>query len=116
MNLTVAVPDNLARRLKPLRDKLPTIIELGLRELDETDPGFSGLADVIELLARLPGPEEVLALHASKALQKRVSALIEKAKAARLTAAEEREWARYEYIEHIVRMAKARAVARQKAS
>jgi hypothetical protein len=48
MDLTLTVPDSLGRRLKRLHDELPAIIELGLRELDETDPGFAGMSDVIE--------------------------------------------------------------------
>ena len=63
MELTVTIPEDLAARLQPVRDRLPQIIELGLRQLDAAPLCFEGLRDVLEVLARLPTPEEVLALR-----------------------------------------------------
>ncbi len=42
-------------------------------------------------------------------LEERVQNLLEKNRAEGLSADEEREWERYEYLEHLVRMAKAKA-------
>jgi hypothetical protein len=115
MEITLNVPDELATRLRSVEDQLPRILELGLRELSATAQlGFKGAAAVIELLAGLPTPEEILALRPSEELQKRVSTLLEKNRTVGLGPAEEQEWAQYEYLEHVVRMVKAKAVLKQK--
>lgn len=112
MELTLIIPEELATRLRPVKDRLPQILELGLRELHSTPPSYEGLNDVLEALARLPSPEEVLALRPSPALQDRVEALLEKNRSAGLSSEERQEWEKYQYVEHLVRMAKAQAALR----
>jgi hypothetical protein len=63
MDLTLTIPDEIATRLHAVEDRLPEILELGLREWFSTPPEYVGLNDVLETLARLPTPEEVLALR-----------------------------------------------------
>jgi uncharacterized protein YnzC (UPF0291/DUF896 family) len=58
--------------------------------------------------------KEILSLRPSDALQSRVRELLEKNREEGLTPAEEQEWQQYEYLEHLVRMAKARALLKQK--
>ena len=67
MNITLTLPDDLAARLRPVTEHLPQVLEMGL-VVWKGGPGFTGLADVLEMLARLPTPEEVLALRPSAAL------------------------------------------------
>lgn len=111
MQINVDIPDDLAFRLGPLRDQLPHILELGLREWTAgIQPGFSGLAEVLEFIAKLPSPEEILALRPSEALQQHIEALLEKNRTVGLTVQEERAWQQYEYVEHLVRIAKAKAL------
>jgi hypothetical protein len=62
------------------------------------------------VLASLPTPEEILALRPGEQLQRRIERLLEKNREEGLTAAEEREWQHYQYLEHLVRIAKARAL------
>jgi predicted transcriptional regulator len=113
--ITLDLPEELTERLSSLADRLPQILELGLRELDaSSQPMFSGVSDVLELLARLPAPEEVLALRPSPALEARVRELLEKNRAGGLSPPEEEEWRRYAYAEHLVRLAKARAAQKLK--
>ncbi len=114
MELTLHVSDDLASRLRPVHDRLPQILELGLRELHAAPPQFEDLADVLESLARLPAPQEVLALRPSAALQDRITALLDKQRSGQLTADEEREWEQYKYAEHLVRIAKAKAALKLK--
>ena len=110
MLMTLELPDELAVRLRPLQDQIPRILEFGLRELNaKAQHGFEGTADVLEILAGLPTPEEVLALRLSEALQARISALLEKNRTEGLTPKEEQEWEGYQYLEHLVRLAKAKA-------
>jgi predicted transcriptional regulator len=113
--ITLELPEELTERLRSLADRLPQILELGLRELDASSlPMFAGVSDVLELLATLPTPEEVLALQPSPSLEARVRELLEKNRAGGLLPAEEEEWRRYAYAEHLVRLAKARAAEKLK--
>ncbi len=114
--VTVELPRDLAQRLQPLSDRLPDILELGLRQWKaDGQLGFQGSAEILELLTTLPSPEEILALHPSEALQSRIQSLIKKNQEEGLTSAEEQEWQQYEYLEHLVRMAKAKALLKLKA-
>ena len=111
--VTFEISSELANRLRPLKTQVSRILELGLREFDATEQtGFEGAAEVLELLATLPSPEEILALRPSKPLQKRISELLEKNRTVGLNADEDREWEQFQYLEHLVRVAKARAYAK----
>lgn len=117
MDITIRLPEELAVRLRPVQDHLAEVIELGLREWQaHGQAGFSGLANVLETLASLPTPEEVLALRPSPALQERIESLLEKNQASGLSSEEQREWEQYCYVEHLVRLAKVRAAAKLQAS
>jgi len=109
--ITVQIPDDLAERLQGREQQLAQILELGLRELS-AEQGFSGAATLLELLATLPNPKEILDLRPSPELQKRITELLDKNRTGSLTASEEAEWDRYEYLEHLVRIAKASAQAK----
>jgi hypothetical protein len=113
MNLSLTIPDELATRLRAVEDRLPEILELGLREWLSTQPGYAGLNGLLETLARLPTPEEVLALRPTTALQDRIEGLLDKKRTIGMSREELREWEQHEYIEHLVRLAKARALQRQ---
>jgi hypothetical protein len=117
MLITLDIPEALAARLRQYEEQLPRILESGLRDLSTTaHPGFAGIADVLETLAKLPTPEEILALHPSKALQERISTLLEKNRTEGLSPVEEEEWEQYQYLEHLVRLAKTHARLRLKTS
>jgi len=108
-SITLSLPDELALQIRKRQQQLPRILELGLRELDASgQSGFDGAADVLELLAALPTPEEVLRLRPSQRLAAHASELVEKSRSGKMTPAEE-DWERYEFLEHLVRMAKASA-------
>lgn len=123
MQVTFDLPDEVVTQLQPFADKLPQILELGLRELkvlpnpalfESARDGFSGMAEVLEFLASLPTAEAIIALHPSESLQAHISTLLEKNRTKGLTPAEEQQWQGYQYLEHIVRMAKARAFLKLK--
>lgn len=110
MLITLDVPNELATRLEPLTNQLPRILELGLRELNaNAQAGFEGAAEVLEILAGLPTPKEILALHPSEASQARLNVLLEKNRTEGLNPEEEQEWEKYQYLEHLIRIAKAKA-------
>jgi hypothetical protein len=77
---------------------------------------FSGLADVLETLASLPSPEEVLALRPSALLQAEIDELLEKNRSGTLSPEDQRAWEQYQYVEHLVRLAKARAAGKLKSA
>jgi hypothetical protein len=116
VEVTLQVSEELASRLRPVEDRLPQILELGLRELHAAPPQFEGLGDVLETLARLPSPQEIMALRPSPALQERISTLVDKQRNGGLSADEERDWQKYQYIEHLVRIAKAKAALQLQSS
>ena len=98
-------------------DRLPRILELGLREFNATtQSGFVGATEVLELLAGLPTPQEIIALRPSEVLQGRVNLLLAKNRAEGLSVAEEEEWEQYQYLEHLVRVAKAKAYLKLRAA
>ena len=100
MLITLDIPNELATRLEPLTNQLPRILELGLRELNaDAQLGFEGTAEALEILALRP----------SEALQARLDALLEKNRTEGLNSEEEQEWERYQYLEHLIRIAKAKA-------
>ena len=110
MQITLDLPDDLASQLGAVQNKLPEILKLGLRELNASPgEGFSGIADILEFLAELPTPKEILTLRPTAELQTQISKLLEKNRSTGLNAEEEQLWQSYEYLEHIVRMAKAKA-------
>src|SRR5436309_1666376 len=116
MEVTLNIPEPLARSLEGAAEHLPRILELGVRAWTAGQAEFDSTADVLEALARLPTPEEVLALRPSPALQARIDTLLEKNRTTGLDAAEQREWQGYEYVEHLVRLAKANALAKRRAA
>ena len=120
MKVTLTVPDELASefRLQSMdAEELAQIFQRALRRRNGVQPvEFEGLTDIFEVLAELPTPEEVLAIRPSQELQQRINALLDKNRAAGLSAEEEEWWEQFQYIEHLVRIAKAKAATRLKAT
>jgi len=113
MQLTLHIPDDLAAELRPRDGRLPRILRLGLRARDaQGATGFAGLADVLELLASLPTPEQILALRPSQALQDQIDHLLEQSRERVLSDEDQQQWHHYQYIEHLVRKSKIRAAQR----
>jgi hypothetical protein len=110
MQITLDIPEELFTKLGTVDQNLPQVLELGLNELlSRPQAGFTGFAEVLSFLANLPTPEEILALRPSPTLQAQIDRLSEKYQNQDLTAGEQQLWQQYEYLEHIVRMAKAKA-------
>jgi hypothetical protein len=115
VQITLTIPEELASRLRPVEKELPQILDLGIRAWSARgQSGFSGLNDVLETLATLPTPEEILALRPSTALQERIEDLLEKSRGGDLSSDEQRDWEQYQYVEHLVRLAKMRAALKLK--
>lgn len=115
MLITLDVPNDLGVRLRPFSQQLPRLLELGLRELTApSSKGFYSLNEILEFLAKLPSAEEILALRPAQKLQQQMDSLLEKQYAVGLITEEEMQWQQYEYLEHLVRIAKAHALLKLK--
>ncbi|RUT01290.1 hypothetical protein DSM106972_068410 [Dulcicalothrix desertica PCC 7102] len=88
-----------------------------MRELNASSQnGFSGTTQILEFLAQLPSPEEILALRPSEELRTQIDTLLEKNRNTGLTPEEEQIWQQYEYLEHLVRKVKAKALLKLKSN
>jgi hypothetical protein len=111
MQITVDIPDEMAQSLESRKEYLPQILALGLREISANpSTGFSGLTEILEFLAKLPSPEEILALRLSPMVRTEIESLLEKNRTQGLDESDRCLWQHYEFIEHLVRLAKAQAL------
>ncbi len=107
MPVTVTIADDLANELRPYEAQFAEILKLGIREWQARgEAGYTGVNSVLEKLAALPDPNEVLALRPAPPLQERLDALLEKSRISSLSPDDQREWEQFQYLEHLVRLAK----------
>jgi hypothetical protein len=111
MQISLDVSEELATELQTHNAaQLSEIFQLGLLKLNARQQlEFEGISEILEFLASLPTPAEIIALRPSEAFQTRISTLLEKNRLEGLSLNEEQEWQQYEYLEHVVRLAKAKA-------
>ena len=110
IEITIQVPNTLEQQLRRFRERLPEILERGLRELLAEKPDeFHDESAIMELLTSRPTPEQVLSIRPSPELQARVSEMLYRNKEGELSRQEEMELDRYLTLEHLVRLAKAHA-------
>jgi hypothetical protein len=113
VEITIQVPDTLGQQLQRFQDRLPEVLERGLREvMAEGADAFEDESAILALLASQPSPEQVLALHPTPELQERISELLLRSKDRTLPPQEATELERYLLLEHLVRLAKAHAAKR----
>lgn len=102
MQITLDLPEDLLTEISGLEQQLPEVIALGVDELkSRPQEGFNGFAEIMEFLANLPTPEEVLSLRPSVSLQAQIDQLSERYKAEALSAKEALLWKQYEYLEYV---------------
>ena len=99
------VPDELAKRIQPIRSWLPTILELSL--LGVKTLATETATEVIQFLSTNPSPEEVLDFHISERAQARLRRLLALNEAGLLGEAEQIELDEIQQIEHTMIMLKA---------
>jgi len=107
VEITLQVPEKLAERLQSMRERLPEILEMGLRY--SRPLSIRAYAEVLEFLATSPTPAEIMTFRPSPAIQAEVNRLLSKHKAGTLTSDEESELDRIGDLEHILMALKARA-------
>jgi hypothetical protein len=116
MQIVLDIPDRLGEQLQQFGDRLPELLERGLQDLlsEQYIPSFLGDQEIIRVLASQPTAEQILAIHPSPELQARMSQLLAQNKTGQLSPQEETELDRYLTLEHLVRLAKAQAMANLK--
>ena len=115
--ITLEVPDELAARLAPVRDRLPTLLSLALDLLPVNAPlavspqeaAYPAFNEMIDFLASGPALEQIVAFKVSPAAQARLEELLDKNAEDGLTEQETAELAVFEQINHILILLKARA-------
>lgn len=107
VQLTIEVPEDLANRLRPVRNRIIDILELGLRDIEPVrHPLYN---ELIEFLARGPKPQEILTFRPSQAVTERISSLLDKNQTSLLSASEETELEQAEILDYLMTLIKARA-------
>ncbi|BBC26184.1 hypothetical protein [Pseudanabaena sp. ABRG5-3] len=108
MQIILDIPDDIATTVQ---DNLPQILALGLREMNANpNNGFSGLTEILHFLAKLPSPQEVLNLRLAPDAQQEIDNLLEKNRTQGFNESDRLLWEHYEFIEHLVRLAKTQAL------
>ncbi len=107
MQVTIDLPDDLARRLDPESEHLVEIIRRGLSA--SAAGAESAVEEVIQFLARRPVPEEIVAFQASEKSQTRLRALLCKSREGSLKGDEEAELDTMETLNDLVALAKLQA-------
>lgn len=102
--ITIDLPDELADQLESIRDRLPELLALSLRQ--PAAPAALYRA-ILTFLAGNPTPAELAAFAPPIEMQERLQTLLERGRAGRITPAEQAELDEYERIEHLVVMLKA---------
>ena len=97
MQITVEIPDELFTKLNAVEQNVSQVLELGLNELvSRPQSGFTGFAEVLDFLANLPTPQEILDLRPSPILQDQIDRLSEKHQSQDLTPEERSLWQQYQ--------------------
>lgn len=115
--ITLEIPDELAVRLDPLRERLPELLLHVLAfEPGEAKINASGAAmthpvflEMIDFLASQPTFEQIIAHKASPSVQKRLEELLDKNREADLNTIEKEEMDAYLLVNHVMILLKARA-------
>lgn len=115
--ITLEVPDELAARLQPLRERLPEVLSQALdswpveKVLKVTGSAVTRpvFQEIIDFLASGPTPEQIIVHQASPAMQERLEELLSKNREEGLTEDESAELDAFELVNDVMILLKARA-------
>jgi hypothetical protein len=102
--ITVEIPDELAGQLAPIRERLPELLALSLKQ--PALPAATYRA-ILDFLASNPSPEQIAAFSPPPDVQERLRLLLERSAQGQLSPAEDAELNEYERIEHLMVLIKA---------
>ncbi|MEK7685099.1 MAG: hypothetical protein AAB466_06735 [Verrucomicrobiota bacterium] len=107
MQVTIEIPDRLAKQVEPEREHLAEILELGLRQHRAQASGLR--REFLAFLARGPQPSEIIAFRPSEAAVERARELLRRNKQGHLTPEEEAEMDDIGELDHVITQVKAQA-------
>jgi len=116
---SVEIPDELAKRLESLGDRLPGVLMQVLesnypstspQKQSELGNVYEVYTEVLDFLLKSPTPEQILSFKVSTQAQQRLQNLLEKNRSGMLTIEEHQELDVYEQLEHLMILLKARAI------
>jgi hypothetical protein len=114
MQMTIEIPDKLARQLEPERERVAEIIARGLRR---TWSGSSALRqEVISFLARRPAEKEIIEFRPSERASAWAQELLRRNQEGALTSEEEAELDEACEVDRFVSLIKAEVLARRAAA
>jgi len=114
MQLTIDIPDKLARQLESERDHLAEIITRGLRRT--WSAGSALRREVISFLASRPSGDEIIAFRPSEPATCRAQELLDRNRQGALTAEEEAELDEMCELDRFVALLKAEVLAQRSAA
>jgi len=107
MQMTIEIPEKLAREVEPEREHLAEILALGLRQHRAVVSGLR--REFLAFLARGPKPSEIIAFQPSAGAVDRVRELLRRNQEGDLTPEEEAEMDDIAELDHVVTQVKAQA-------
>ena len=114
--ITLQIPDELAKRLQPLEQQLPELLwQLVETNITLTEPNPNILdvyQEVLDFLLQRPTPEEIANFKVSSPTQERLSTLLFKNSQGLITPTEVAELDVYEQLEHLMLLLKVRALSK----
>jgi hypothetical protein len=114
MQVTIDLPEGLARRVELEKDHLAEIFELGLRQRCARASGIR--REVVSFLARGPRPDEIAAFRPSEEATARARELLWRNQEKTLTAAEEAEMDDIAEVDRLFSQLKAEALVHQRSA
>lgn len=111
--ITLEVPDDLVNQLVAVRDRLPELLALSLRQ-----PALPAASyrHILDFLASDPSPEQVAAFHPIPEAQERLRLLLTRSHEGLLTELEARELNEFAHLEHLMILLKTGMLAPRVAS
>ena len=106
--ITIEVPDSLAERLAPVRDRLPELLAHGLDQLSPVPTEV--YREILDFLTNNPSPQAIIDFKFSQSVQERISQLLDKSRENALTEEESAELDSYERLNRFVRKFKIQAM------
>lgn len=114
MQLTIEIPDELARQLESERERVADIIARGLRRTWSKSSNLR--REVISFLARRPAADEIIAFRPSEQATTRAQELLQRNREGVLTPAEEAELDEMCEVDRFVSLIKTEVLAQHSAA
>ncbi|WP_027403087.1 hypothetical protein [Aphanizomenon flos-aquae] len=114
--LTIQVPDELAKRLQPILHRLPELLSQLIEthtpetlEFTNSSDTANTYTEVLDFLIKQPTPEQIAKFKVSTQAQTRLEYLLEKNRMGTISKAENSELDIYEQLDQLMILLKARA-------